>query len=117
MLNDVDLIDESAAEGTRRLVSHLRLERDRRLVEIKKRHAAGSLKCEVCGFDFEEKYGRVGRGFCEVHHRKPLGQSGESRTRLQDLAIVCSNCHRMLHRGDGSMSIQKLRGQIRVEAS
>ena len=56
--------------------------------------------CEVCGFDFERTYGLRGEGFAEVHHVVPLS---ETRTRRMtnpatDLVILCSNCHRMIHR-------------------
>ena len=60
----------------------------------------GTLACEVCTFDFAETYGEaLGGGFTEVHHVVPLSEaSGSATTRLIDLAVVCSNCHRMLHR-------------------
>ena len=110
---DLDLLDLSGREGARHLVTHLRLERDRRLVEKKKRavlRVQGKLACEVCGFDFGAHYGPLGTGFCEVHHCKILSKTeGERVTRLKDLAIVCSNCHRMLHRGDSVVSIARLR--------
>ena len=32
--------------------------------------------CKGCGFDFEEKYGPRGKGFIEIHHIKPLGDTG-----------------------------------------
>jgi HNH endonuclease len=55
-------------------------------------------------------HGLLGKHFCEVHHRKELSQSdGERTTRLKDLAIICSNCHRMLHCGGDVSSIQQLR--------
>jgi len=41
----------------------------------------------------------LGEGFAECHHTLPMGQAaGERRTRLADLAVVCANCYRMLHR-------------------
>jgi len=109
-VTDVDLID-AAREGARRLVEHMRLERDRRLVEAKKRDAlrSGSLSCEVCGFDFAKRYGKIGVGFCEVHHRQWLSRGGPVRTTLDALAVVCSNCHRMLHRQGKGMSIRSLK--------
>ncbi|WP_423911183.1 HNH endonuclease [Candidatus Spongiihabitans sp.] len=58
------------------------------------------LKCACCGFDFFTTYGKIGRGFIEAHHTKPvstLHEDGEE-THLDDIALVCSNCHRMLHR-------------------
>jgi 5-methylcytosine-specific restriction enzyme A len=62
----------------------------------------GRLKCEVlrCGFDFLEFYGEIGRDFAHVHHKKPLSdRTLPSETRLSDLAIVCANCHAMIHQG------------------
>jgi predicted HNH restriction endonuclease len=62
-----------------------------------------SLKCEVprCGFDFALTYGELGKEFAYVHHLKPLGEApAEGRKiELNDLAIVCANCHAMIHRG------------------
>src|SRR5690606_4813861 len=70
----------------------------------------GKLDCEVCGFDFHEIYGEIGMGFIEAHHRVPLSQiDGETETELKDLALVCSNCHRMLHRGIDTLNITELR--------
>ncbi len=56
--------------------------------------------CQVCGFDFEDVYGSRGRDFIEVHHRKPISTLGAS-TRVNprtDMVVLCSNCHRMIHR-------------------
>lgn len=101
VLTDVDS-DFSALEGTSGRVDHLRRERSRELVDRKKHAvlmATNRLECEVCGFDFAGVYGPRGSNFCEVHHLKPLSDvQSEVETHLQDLAIVCSNCHRMLHR-------------------
>ena len=65
----------------------------------KKKQQASSLACEVCGFDFHATYGELGRDYAECHHTKPIStmQPGDT-TKLADLAIVCANCHRMLHR-------------------
>jgi len=110
-LPDIDL-ELVATEGESRLVTHLRRERNHTLVEAKKNEVlkkAGSLKCEVCGFDFEVMYDGLGKGFCEVHHIKPLSASKHSViTKLDDLAILCSNCHRIIHRSDPMLSIHEL---------
>lgn len=57
-------------------------------------------KCMICGFDFELKYGELGKGYIEVHHIKPLSELDEAVVvnPETDLICVCSNCHRMLHR-------------------
>ncbi|WP_175414098.1 HNH endonuclease [Agrococcus sp. SGAir0287] len=58
------------------------------------------IACEVCSFDFGERYGSRGKGYIEVHHRHPLHVTGATRTHLDELALLCANCHRMCHRGD-----------------
>lgn len=57
-------------------------------------------KCMICEFDFEEKYGELGKGYIEVHHIKPLSELNEEVVinPETDLICVCANCHRMLHR-------------------
>jgi len=73
----------------------------------------GKLNCEVCDFDFHKVYGDIGKGFIEVHHTIPLLElDSESKTELKDLALVCSNCHRMLHREIDTLSIQELKNKI-----
>lgn len=57
-------------------------------------------KCMICGFDFRQKYGELGKGYIEVHHIKPLATL-EQEVVINpetDLICVCANCHRMLHR-------------------
>ncbi|WP_088258121.1 HNH endonuclease [Fimbriiglobus ruber] len=94
--------EDEAVEGRTRLKIHRTKERNSRLVRRKKRNTLatiGRLLCEVCDFDFATIYGSLGDGFAECHHRLPLAElDGTSPTRLADLAIVCANCHRMLHR-------------------
>ena len=49
---------------------------------------------------FESVYGEVGAGFAEVHHLRPLAEmDGPVETTLDDLAVVCANCHRMIRLG------------------
>jgi predicted HNH restriction endonuclease len=94
--------EEDGLEGRTLFRLHRIKERNRRLVHRKKRAvlaAKGRLLCEVCDFDFAMVYGQLGEGFAECHHRVPLAElDGTAPTRLSDLAVVCANCHRMLHR-------------------
>ena len=57
-------------------------------------------QCKVCGFDFGEVYGERGKDFIEVHHLIPVSTLG-GKTRVDpknDMTVLCSNCHRMIHR-------------------
>jgi len=118
VLDDIPDIDRylEGKEGNPRLITHLQRERDAKLVKEKKKQVlkeTGKLCCEVCGFDFKETYGKIGDGFCEAHHLKPLSKAdGEVKTEIKDLAIVCSNCHRILHTTNPMLEIEQLKRVI-----
>ncbi|OBZ10928.1 EVE domain-containing protein [Bacillus sp. FJAT-26390] len=59
----------------------------------------GRLYCEVCEFDFTAVYGDRGKDFIEGHHKKMVSEmkAGET-TKVEDLALLCANCHRMIHK-------------------
>jgi 5-methylcytosine-specific restriction enzyme A len=80
--------------------------------------AKGDLACEVCDFDFSARYGERGDGFIECHHTKPLadGSPGE-KTKLSDLALVCANCHRMIHRARPWLNVDQLKTLLREDGS
>ncbi|MCP2280766.1 HNH endonuclease [Nocardia amikacinitolerans] len=84
--------------------------RDRKIADYLTTH--DRVRCEICGFDFEEFYGPRGHGYIECHHVVPLHVSGETRTKLGDLILVCSNCHRMIHYGREWLHPDELRGLL-----
>lgn len=90
-----------APEGETLARSHIFRERNRELVQKKKEsvlRGTGRLVCEACGFDFAERYGERGEGFIECHHVKALRDlKPGNKTRLDDLVLLCSNCHSMIH--------------------
>ena len=108
--------DEVFEEGRVITALHKRRERDQRAVRRKKEKVikeTGALKCEVCDFDFFERYGALGKGFAECHHIEPLHEMQRSRhVRLTDLAIVCANCHRMLHRAKPMKKLGELKSLL-----
>jgi hypothetical protein len=75
--------------------------RTAKLIDAAKKSKDGLLRCEVpdCGFCFEEVYGEVGADFAHVHHLNALAERDKAEeTTLADLAVVCANCHAMIHR-------------------
>jgi predicted HNH restriction endonuclease len=103
-------------EGTIAYRLHRLAERSGEVVQQKKAAAKrmGSLRCEVCGFDFGKTYGPIADGYIECHHVTPLaGSRGLRQTRLRDLALVCANCHRVLHRGERVLTPSELRERLR----
>src|SRR5690606_37973231 len=95
--------DPKVKEGG--LLYHYNLARERNTTIVKKKKEKvlklhDKQECELCNFDFEKVYGEIDNEFIECQHKKPLYTLiEETDTKLDDLMLVCSNCHRMLHRG------------------
>jgi 5-methylcytosine-specific restriction enzyme A len=103
--------------GWTRLRLHLFLERDLKLCQAKRNEAlrrSGCLECEVCGLVFTDASGDHGSGLFECHDRRALStldSTGDLDPGSNDLALVCANCHRMLHSQDWP-SVEKLRFRL-----
>lgn len=111
---DLEMIN--ATEGRAVLRSHLARERKPILVAIKKRlvrAAEGALICEACGLRSSNLPEGLSDACFEVHHLLPFADAhGEVVTRIDDLALLCSNCHRMIHRTDPLATVSKLRARL-----
>jgi 5-methylcytosine-specific restriction protein A len=113
----VEEVDVTEAEEGRVLTRvHRVRERDAKLRTARRMKAleeTGTLACEVCGFDFETTYGERGRSFIECHHVRPVStlRPGE-KTAVADLALLCSNCHRMIHVRRPWLTVDELRGLL-----
>jgi 5-methylcytosine-specific restriction protein A len=104
--------EEYFREGRILFRLHRSRERNRQLVKRAKLRAKqqhGKLACAACTFDFSAFYGPLGEDFIECHHTRPLSELLEERpTRIDEIALVCSNCHRMLHRRRPWLGIHEL---------
>jgi 5-methylcytosine-specific restriction endonuclease McrA len=113
--NEIVIDDDESAfpEGKEKFKLHRSRERDGQIARRAKAKIlgkTGKLACEVCQLDFFIRYGEIGQGFIEAHHRIPVSQlNGTKKTKIEDLALVCSNCHRMLHRGDPLLTVEQLK--------
>lgn len=71
--------------------------------------------CEVCGFHFEHSYGAIGKDYIEAHHLQPLSELDSQEVRLdpvKDFAVLCANCHRMIHRLEKTDDLGSLRQRL-----
>ena len=103
-----------AFEGTIKEVEHKIRERDKTIIRLKKASAKGNLRCEICGFLFSEKYGSIGNGFIEVHHTKPIAEMRPNeKTKIEDLILICSNCHSMIHSKRPCLTIDELKSGLK----
>lgn len=70
--------------------------------------------CQACGFDFEKVYGELGSKYIECHHKNPLSERNDKlASTIDDVCVLCSNCHRMIHRTKPAMSLSELKKIVR----
>lgn len=114
---DLTQEDDEFSEGKILLKKHLQRERSIKLIELSKKRLIeknGRLYCEVCGFDFEKVYGELGNNFIEAHHIKPVSQmSDNEKTSIEDIVMVCSNCHSMIHRKKPWLTFENIKDIIK----
>ena len=95
----------------RRYRLHARIERNPRAVREAKRHHG--TRCQVCGMSFTDVYGLIGEGFIEAHHLRPIASLEEGVPVKYDVstdfAVLCANCHRIIHRTQNPSDIAALR--------
>jgi 5-methylcytosine-specific restriction protein A len=115
--SDPAAVEEALSAGVeaQRERWHRRVERNPRLArEAKRLHGT---TCTVCGFNFQQRYGDLGEGFIEAHHLVPLSSLQGRPTQLSpahDFTVVCSNCHRMLHRKTPPLATLELQRLLRA---
>lgn len=69
--------------------------------------------CEACGIDFSLLFDGKGQRVLQVHHKQQLAlQNVPKLTSPDDLAVVCANCHVIIHSdSDHAMPVHILREQ------
>lgn len=100
-------------EGVRKQGEIYFFSRNSQLAKKAKEHYGYS--CCICGFNFEKAYGDIGKGYIECHHLNPLSGQNESewpkqiKTTIDDVVVVCANCHRMIHSKRPSYSVKEIK--------
>jgi 5-methylcytosine-specific restriction protein A len=113
--NELPVADHNQNEDTlpekKKMRIHLHAERNQKLArEAKKIHG---YTCQVCGINFEDMYGLLGKNYIEAHHLTPFSELPENEvvnlSPEKDFAVICSNCHSMLHRKGAPETFQAFR--------
>ena len=102
--------DETNFEDLTKIRAHKRIERNQRLARRVKQ--LKGYTCESCGFRYESRFKNVDTDYIEAHHLTPLAELVGTKVSLdptKDFAVLCANCHRMIHRTDCVHDIDEFR--------
>lgn len=98
--DDENDVDEEFEEG--RLLTKLHKSRERnrgiRKKLLKSRLKRGRLCCDICAAKSPTSDAKLEDAIFEGHHIVPIAQSMTRQTRIKDMALLCANCHKLLHR-------------------
>jgi len=114
--------DETFAEGAVVTSAHVRRERNPtlRVRLLKERQKFGELRCDVCGKCASDHSPQLGDAVFEAHHIVPLAAGQQRKTQVKDLALLCANCHKMVHRAIAKakhwLSISEAKAEILGES-
>lgn len=110
--------EECFSEGKVILRKHIIRERNSQLIKrakekFKEKHE-GKLYCEICKTDFSQVYGDLGKDFIEAHHIKPVSEMQDGdETSINDIVMLCSNCHSMVHRRKSWLTREELKSILK----
>ncbi len=96
---------------------HVYKERDKAFASRAKKYykdkTGGQLWCQACGMDPLAKYGADGERCLEAHHQVPIEElQPDSITRVDEMAIVCASCHRIIHSKKPCLSVKEVAQMI-----
>jgi len=121
-LPETDLEEEITGKEGRLLTRiHAYKERDRTFAKRAKRHFKarnnGVLHCMACDLKPESLYDDRGERCIEAHHKVPIEElQPDSIVRVDDMAMVCASCHRVIHSRKPCLTIEEVRALRPVAA-
>jgi 5-methylcytosine-specific restriction protein A len=115
---DDEIMNEAREERGSQTLDQAKRYRQHRSIERQAAHAKEVKRrqgtvCKGCGNDMADVYGEIAEGLIDAHHLTPLSslQDGEVAhfDPIEDFAVLCPNCHRVIHRMDDPSDLRALR--------
>ena len=108
-------VTDPMLEGKPKLTKHYYRERDPTLRRRKLAHMidnSDGLSCECCN-DKAARYRERAKRVFEIHHKIPLASYDGGRiTQLHEVAVLCANCHRVIHATNPPRTVEDLRAEL-----
>jgi len=109
-------LSKQTVDERKKYFRHRRIERNPKTARMVKEKRG--FECEACGFSFIKTYGDLAYNkkkepYIEAHHLTPLSDLPEGQVIKYDIEndfrVLCSNCHKMVHRKNPPYSIEELK--------
>ena len=110
--------DHQFFEDLRSFRIHKRIERNYSLAQKVKK--IQGYTCKACGFNYEEKYRKIGKDYIEAHHLEPISELKGQRVQRdpkKDFTVLCADCHRMIHRSEFVNDPESFRKKYLIQTS
>ena len=106
---EINFSGEALVEGSIKTIAINAYERNPKARKICIEHY-GTV-CSACEFNFQNKYGSVGRGYIHVHHLTLMSEVKEDYVidPIRDLRPICPNCHAIIHTRKPPYTIEEMR--------
>jgi hypothetical protein len=71
-------------------------------------------RCECCGVNYQRYAAGFGVRCLVVHHKNQIKDTDQPReTRISELAVLCANCHMMIHANPSkALTVKQLRSRL-----
>ena len=118
---DDEIMKEAREERGAETLEQAKRYRQHRAVERQASHSKKVKKllgtrCMGCGSELSERYGPSAAGVIDAHHLIPLESLRDGEVARfdprKDFAVLCPNCHRVIHQLDDPSDLNRLREMI-----
>lgn len=118
---DDEIMTEARDERGAQTLEQAKRYRQHRSIERQAGHSKEVKKqqgtiCKGCGKDMADVYGDVAKGLIDAHHLTPLATLEEGDVAMfdpiNDFAVLCPNCHRVIHRMDDPSDLNALKDLV-----
>lgn len=80
-------------------------------LQVLKNHG---LNCDICGFNYENTYGELGKGLIQIHCMQHGDGTKGNCEKEEDFIPICENCHILVHKLEGTgITLRELRDLVR----
>jgi len=118
---DDEIVTEAREDRGSQTLEQAKRYRQHRSVERQTAHSKKvkqllGTRCMGCGTDLSERYGPLAEGVIDAHHLIPLESLAEGEVAqfdpATDFAVLCPNCHRVIHRLEDPSDLSRLREMV-----